>query len=238
MGALPPTIRLHLSEDHAVRIQAEASPTRPPSSVKMRTLLTGRSRSTTSSISWTGTGVYTVRSWYPLAFSSSRARTVVSTWAKTPRIVSVVAGMPGVLDRCRQGFLHLDDGKRRHQLDEAEEQDEEPREAADDDGGIGDRRHVDAPRVRIEVVGQPRYDDVEALEPHPDEHQDGDHVQDHRVGARLLPEQDQRRHAGAEVHDEERPPVGAGEPPEQRGPLDVVAAVPGGEQLADVEVRQ
>src|SRR2546425_453406 len=63
IGGLPPRKRPHWSDVHAVRIHADASPSRPPSSVKIRTRLTGRSRSSTSSISCTGIGVYTVRSW-------------------------------------------------------------------------------------------------------------------------------------------------------------------------------
>ena len=47
----------------------------------------------TSSISCTGTGVYTVEVVIALGLELLRARTVVSTWAKTPRTVSVVAAM-------------------------------------------------------------------------------------------------------------------------------------------------
>src|SRR4029453_17029834 len=184
IGGLPPTTSPHLSDVHAVSSQADASPTSPPRRVKTRTWLTGRSRSTTSSISCTGIGVYTVRAWWPLALRPSRARTVVSTWANTPRMVSVVAAMPRVLHRRRDRLLHLDDRQRRHQLDEPQKKNEEPGEAADDDRGVGDGRDVDAPRVRVEVVAQRRNDDVEALEPHPDEHQDRDDVHDHGVRAR------------------------------------------------------
>src|SRR5207245_1617687 len=82
-----------------------------------------------------------------------------------------------------------------------EEGNEDPREAADDDHGVGRRRHVDAPRIWIEVVAERRHDDVEALEPHADEHEDGHHVEHERARARLLPEEDQGRHTVAEVHE-------------------------------------
>jgi hypothetical protein len=62
IGGLPPTKSDHVSDVHCVSSQAAIRPTIPPSSVKTRTRLTGRSRSRTSSISWTGSGVYTVRS--------------------------------------------------------------------------------------------------------------------------------------------------------------------------------
>jgi hypothetical protein len=45
-----------------VRKNPSEVPVSAPVSVKSRTRLNGRSRSTASSISWTGTGVYTVRS--------------------------------------------------------------------------------------------------------------------------------------------------------------------------------
>lgn len=54
---LPPVTRFHCIAVQIVRRKPEAVPVRPPISVKSRTRLTGRSRSSTSSISWTGTGV-------------------------------------------------------------------------------------------------------------------------------------------------------------------------------------
>src|SRR5207249_11666060 len=59
---LPPVMRPHCIADQMVRKNPDAVPVRPPMSVNSRTGLTGRSRSRTSSISCTGTGVYTVRS--------------------------------------------------------------------------------------------------------------------------------------------------------------------------------
>src|SRR2546427_175582 len=189
---LPPVTRPQMSEVQIVRRKADAIPVSPPISVKRRTRLTGRSRSRTSSISCTGTGVYTVRSRYPFARSSSSARTVVSTWAKTPTIVSVASGMRRVPHRRRKGLLDFDDRERRHHPDEPEEQDEEPGEAADDDHRVGRARIVDAPGVGVEVVPERRDDDVEALEPHADQDENGHDVQHDRARARLLPEQDQR----------------------------------------------
>src|SRR3989442_1114806 len=208
----------------SVRRKADAIPVSPPISVKRRTRLTGRSRSRTSSISCTGTGVYTVRSRYPFARSSSSARTVVSTWAKTPTIVSVASGMRRVPHRRRKGLLDFDDRERRHHPDEPEEQDEEPGEAADDDHRVGRARIVDAPGVGVEVVPERRDDDVEALEPHADQDENGHDVQHDRARARLPPEQDQRRDAVAEVHEPERPRVGLGHFPEERGLFDVEKA--------------
>ena len=45
-----------------VRKNPSVVPESPPTSVKRRTLESGRSTSSVSRISWTGTGVYTVRS--------------------------------------------------------------------------------------------------------------------------------------------------------------------------------
>src|SRR6185436_18639706 len=146
--------------------------------------------------------------------------------------------MPGILYGRRERLLHLDDRQRRHELDEAEEEDEEPGEAADDDRGVRDRRYVDTPGGRVEVVAQGRHDDVEALEPHAYQDEYRHDIKDDGVRPGRLPEQDQRRHAVAEVHGGQCPPVRPGEPPEQRGLLEVIPAVPGRERLADVEVGQ
>ncbi len=54
---LPPVTSPHTIELQIVRMKAEAIPVSPPIRVKSRTRLTGRSRSSTSSISWTGSGV-------------------------------------------------------------------------------------------------------------------------------------------------------------------------------------
>src|SRR5713226_1405791 len=93
------------------------------------------------------------------------------------------------LERVRQDLLHLDDGERGHHADEAEKQDEEPREGGDGDGAVGHPREEDAPGVGVEVVAQPGDDDVEALEPHADQDEDRDDVEDHGARPRLLPEQ-------------------------------------------------
>src|SRR5262249_57637367 len=111
----------------------------------------------------------------------------VSTWAKMPRTVSAVAAMTVFLHRGWNRLLHLHHRHRRHQLDEAEKEDEEPGEAADDDRRVGERWHVDAPRVRIEVVAERRDDDVEALEPHPNQDQDRNHVHPAPPGPHPLP---------------------------------------------------
>ena len=55
--ALPPVRSSHLSDDQMVRKNPVAVPARPPTSVKNRTADTGRTFSTSSSISSTGTGV-------------------------------------------------------------------------------------------------------------------------------------------------------------------------------------
>src|SRR5712692_2366111 len=115
--------------------------------------------------------------WGSRTVSISAAVSVVSTWAKTPRTVSVLAAMTVVLHGRGNRLLHLDDRHRWHQLDEAEEEDEEPGETADDDRRVGRRRDVDPPRVRVEVVAEGWHDDVEALEPHADEHENGDDVE-------------------------------------------------------------
>ena len=61
-GSLPPVTRLHWTEDQMVRKKPRLVPVNAPVSVKRRTLLSGRTRSTSCSISSMGTGVYTVRS--------------------------------------------------------------------------------------------------------------------------------------------------------------------------------
>src|SRR5712692_11738183 len=124
-GALPPVISSHWSEVQIVRKKPVAVPVRPPISVKKRTLLSGRTFSISSSISSTGTGVYTVSSEKPFSRSFRIASSVVSTWAKTPRTLTaamLVASPVGVLERVRQDLLHLDDRQRRHHADEPEEQ--------------------------------------------------------------------------------------------------------------------
>ena len=138
----------------------------------------------------------------------------------------------------RDGLLDLDDRHRRHHLDEAQEQDEEPGEAPDDDAAVDQRRDVVAEGVRVEPVREARHDDVEALEPHPDQHEDRHHVEGRQVRARPLPEEHQGRHAVAE--DLEPPPRRVEPDPlvEVRGALHRLAAVPGGEALARVEVRE
>src|SRR5438034_2384446 len=78
--------------------------------------------------------------------------------------------MRPVLHRRWKGLLDLDDRQRRHHLDEAEEEQKEPGEAADDDHRVGRARIVDAPRVGVEVVPERRDDDVEPLEPRSEEH--------------------------------------------------------------------
>src|SRR5262245_9872510 len=135
----------------------------------------------------------------------------------------------------RDGLLHLDDRHRRHHLDEAHEQDEEPREAADDDAAVDDCRDVVTERVRIEAVAEAGDDDVEALEPHADQHQDRHGVERRDVGPRTPGEKDERRHAVAE--DLKPPPRGVEPDPLEkvRRPLHGLPAVPGGEALARVE---
>src|SRR6266545_809796 len=203
-GSLPPVTRLHWTEDQMVRKKPRLVPVRAPVSVNRRTLLRGRTRSTSRSISSIGTGVYTV----------------VSTWANTPSTLAMLVASPvGVLERVRQHLLHLHDGQRRHHPDEAQEQQEEPRERSRDDGRIRHRRVVRAPGVRVEVEAQAEDDDVEALEPHADQHEDRDHVQRRHVGTRLLQEQHDRHHAVAEVLEPERPGVLPRGPVEERGAL-------------------
>src|SRR5262249_19670198 len=112
-----------------------------------------------------------------LARSCRIASIVVSTWAKTPRTLAVVVVAISVmapvsmLQRVREHLLHLDDRERWQHADEAEEQEEEPGKRSDDDRRVGDRRIVRAARVAVEVVPESRDDDVEALEPHADEHE-------------------------------------------------------------------
>ena len=104
---------------------------------------------------------------------------------------------------------------------------------------VGDRRVVGAPRVRVEVVAEAGDDDVEALEPHADQHEDRHHVERRHVRARALPEEDERRHAVAEVHAASRPSAYCSvalKKYEARSKW--LAAVPGGEDLAHVEVGQ
>src|SRR4030095_9858293 len=224
-----------------VRKNPVAVPVSAPRSVKSRTALNGRTFSISSSISSTGTGVYTVSSEKPLALSFRMASRVVSTWAKTPSTLAVamlVLGSVRVLEGMSQRLLHLDDGEGGHDPDEAEEEEEEPGEGAHDDGRVRDGRVVRTPRVGVEVEAQPGHDDVEALEPHPDENEDRDEVEPGRVEADLLREEDEGGDAVAEVHAPVRPRVLLGGLGEHAGPLEVVAAVPGGEDLADIEVAQ
>ncbi len=54
---LPPVTRPHTIELQIVSKKADAIPVSPPIRVNRRTRLTGRSRSRTASISWTGNGV-------------------------------------------------------------------------------------------------------------------------------------------------------------------------------------
>ena len=56
-GSFAPVTRLHLSEDQMVRKKPVLVPVRAPIRVNRRTLESGRTRSTSSSISSTGTGV-------------------------------------------------------------------------------------------------------------------------------------------------------------------------------------
>src|SRR5207245_2775757 len=118
-----------------------------------------------------------------------------------PRTVSAVAAMTVSLHRRWNRFLHLHHRHRLHHLDEPEEEDEEPGEAADHDGRVSQRRHVDAPRVRVEVVAERRHDDVEALEPHADQHENGDDADAVRASALLLTGLDKVRAALTEVHE-------------------------------------
>src|SRR6266508_3452134 len=167
-GSLPPVTRLHWTEDQMVRKKPRLVPVRAPVSVNRRTLLRGRTRSTSRSISSIGTGVYTVRSEKPFSRSFRIASRVVSTWANTPSTLAMLVASPvGVLERVRQHLLHLHDGQRRHHTDEAQEED----------------------------------DDVEALEPHADQHEDRVHVQRRHVRTRLLHVHHDRHYAVAEVLD-------------------------------------
>src|SRR5215510_14041897 len=238
-GALPPVTSSHLSDDQMVRKKPVAVPVRAPIKVKSRTALTGRTLSISSSISSTGTGVYTVKSTKPRARKRRMASRVVSTWANTPSTLAVAILMTprvGVLQRMGEGLLHLHDGQRRQHPDAAQEEEEEPGEGARDDGGVGHRRIVRAPGVRIEIKAQPRHDDVEPLQPHADEDEDGDDEQPHRVEPDAPPEEHQRGDAVAEIHAPVRPRVLLGRLGEHARPLEVVTAVPGGEHLAEVEV--
>src|SRR5215813_913623 len=240
-GALPPVTSSHLSDDQMVRKKPVAVPVRAPIKVKSRTALTGRTLSISSSISSTGTGVYTVKSTKPRARKRRMASRVVSTWANTPSTLAVaILMMPfvGVLQGMGEGLLHLHDGQRRHDPDEAQEEQEEPGEGAHDDGGVGHRWIIRAPGVGIEIEAQPRHDDVEALQPHADEDEDRDDEQPHRVEPDAPPEEHQRGDAVAEVLAPECPRVLLGRLGEQARPLEVLSAVPGGERLADVEVGE
>ena len=71
-------------DDQMVRKNPVAVPVSAPARVNSRTALSGRTFSISSSISSTGTGVYTVSSEKPLARSFRMASRVVSTWEKTP----------------------------------------------------------------------------------------------------------------------------------------------------------
>src|SRR5262250_1699321 len=240
-GALPPVTSSHLSDDQMVRKKPVAVPVSAPIKVKSRTALSGLTLSISSSISSTGTGVYTVKSTKPRARSRRMASRVVSTWANTPSTLAVaILMMPfvGVLQRMGKDLLHLHDGQRRHDPDEAQEEEEEPGEGARDDGGVGHRRIVRAPGVGIEVEGQPGDDDVEALEPHADENEDGDDEEPDGVEPDAPPEEGQRRDAVAEVHAPVGPRVLLGRLGEDARPLEVVAAVPSREGFAEVEVGQ
>src|SRR5882724_12845058 len=144
----------------------------------------------------------------PFSRSFRIASRVVSTWAKMPRteaMAMLVASPVRMLQGMRQHFLDLHDGQRRHDADEAQEEEEEPREGADDDGGVGHRRIVRAPGVRVEVEAESEDDDVEALEPHAHEDEEGDDVERGDVRARLPPEEDEGHHAVAEVLQPEGP---------------------------------
>ena len=135
-------------------------------------------------------------------------------------------------------LLDLDDGERRHHADEGEEQDEEPGERPDDDRAVGDRRVIRPPRVRVEVVPEAGDDDVEALEPHPDEDEDRHHVQDGGVEPGPPREEDERDQAIARVHAPVGPRVLLRRLGEHARPLEVIPAVPRREHLAHVEVRE
>src|SRR4051794_7277369 len=65
---------------------------------------------------------------------------------------------------------------RRDRRDEAQEQEEvgaEETDGSDEERDVDDRRCVHAPAARDEVPVQRDDDDVEALEPHPDVHEQG-----------------------------------------------------------------
>src|SRR2546430_11629064 len=57
---------------------------------------------------------------------------------------------------------------------------------SDHDGRVGQRRHVDAPRVRVEVVAERGHDDVEALEPHRSEEHTSELQSQSNLVCRLL----------------------------------------------------
>src|SRR5262245_56192972 len=123
-GALPPVSNDQMSDDQMVRKNPVAVPVKPPINVNRRTFDSGRTRSTSCSISSMGAGVYTVKSAKPFARSSRIASTVVSTCANTPRTFAVAMSVRSsvrVLHGVRQDLLDFDDGQRRHYPDECQE---------------------------------------------------------------------------------------------------------------------
>src|SRR5437588_8782548 len=84
---LPPTTTGQSYDMYSVSQAPMAQPEMPPTSVNMRTGLTGWSSE--SSSSWRGTGEYTVKSVWPAARNRPIASTAASRWPNT-------ANRPGV----------------------------------------------------------------------------------------------------------------------------------------------
>ncbi len=135
---LPPVIRSHLSAVQIVSAKPAAVPVRPPdqgeephraprqavSGQRLLELVEGHRAVGRDASASLAPGA---RGWPGWRCRRGRRRRGRST---SP---SVRVAIP---HRMRDGLLDLDDGHRRHHLDEAQEQDEEPGEAPDDDAGV------------------------------------------------------------------------------------------------------
>src|SRR5262249_24355505 len=88
-----------------------------------------------------------------------------------------------------QCLLHLGDRHRGHEPDERQEQQEEEPEASDGERAVDDGGDEDAPGERIETVAERGHDDVEPLQPHPDQDGRGDPEQRAGVTPGPAPEQ-------------------------------------------------
>src|SRR5213079_1799609 len=190
---LPPSTSGQSYDMYSVIQAPMAQPAIPPISVNIRTGLTGCSSA--SSISCRGMGEYTVKSVWP---AGGRWRSAGSRASRHPRLAALRRG---------QHLFHLGDRHRREVLHEQQEPHEEPAEAPCHDAPVRPRGIVRRVGEPLERLARERHDDDhEALEPHPDIHEDRDHEQRQDARADVLAPQQPRQEPVADVHGPAGPP--------------------------------